>query len=45
MVVDESEAARTQVGEALRQADFLVTALGNAEAALRCGRCSGRTSS
>jgi diguanylate cyclase (GGDEF)-like protein len=34
MVVDESEAARTQVGEALRQADFLVTALGNAEAAL-----------
>lgn len=34
MVVDESEAARTQVGEALRAAGLHVVALGNAEAAL-----------
>ncbi|HEY1416657.1 MAG TPA: diguanylate cyclase [Myxococcaceae bacterium] len=34
MVVDESEAARTQVGEALREAGLQVVALGNAEAAL-----------
>ena len=34
MVVDESEAARTQVGEALREAGLHVIALGNAEAAL-----------
>src|SRR5215470_1789426 len=34
MVVDESEAARTQVGEALREAGLQVVALGSAEAAL-----------
>lgn len=34
MVVDESEAARTQVGEALREAGFQVVALGSPEAAL-----------
>jgi two-component system cell cycle response regulator len=34
MVVDESEAARTQVGEALREAGLQVIALGSAEAAL-----------
>src|SRR5262245_15556636 len=34
MVVDESEAARTQVAEALREAGLQVVALGSAEAAL-----------
>jgi len=34
MVVDESEAARTQVGEALRAAGYQTIALGNTEAAL-----------
>ena len=34
MVVDESEAARTQVGEALRAAGFQTIGLGNAEAAV-----------
>jgi len=34
LVVDESEASRTQVGEALREAGFLTLALGSAEAAL-----------
>ncbi|MGZ6028307.1 MAG: GGDEF domain-containing protein, partial [Myxococcaceae bacterium] len=34
MVVDESEAARTQVGEALRAAGLHAIGLGNADAAL-----------
>jgi len=34
LVVDESEASRTQVGEALREAGLQVVALGGAEAAL-----------
>ncbi len=34
MVVDETEASRTQVGEALREAGLQVVALGSAEAAL-----------
>jgi diguanylate cyclase (GGDEF)-like protein len=34
LLVDESEASRTQVTEALREAGFLTLAMGNAEAAL-----------